>query len=810
MIGIWKVAALLMQASVAANVMATSFFTLTSPLPGSTVVRGDGPYTIGNVFIVTSQNLVVDKLGVMDVNNDGFYAPVEVGVWTSNGSTLLGTATVASSDPWSGGYRYHSLASPLTLAAGTSYLIGARVGSGIEWFRDSWPSNLVTASSSILVGDSFYSAGDSLAAPTNNADFAVRWAAANASFTTSGPPMGNGYSTTINPNTNWGPWDGWGVSLCWWASVFGNRDDLADLVFTTNYTLLNGFPLPGLGMNIVRYNAGGCGSNSIDGTTMQVSPNIPPFRQIPGYWLDWFSSDPNSGSWDWSADANQRAMLLKAKARGANRIELFSNSPMWWMCYNHNPSGATVGSSDNLQSWNYDQHAIYLAAIAKYAKDNWDITFDSVEPFNEPAANWWTSTGTQEGCHFTSSTQSSVIGYLRNELDSRGLTSVKVAASDENTYDAALATWNSINSTVQAQVGRVNVHGYQYANGRRDLLYSAVAGKGLWDSEYGDNDGTGISLAGNLNLDFRWLHPSGWCYWQAFDSGGWGLIQSNPGENWIGPANRKYFVLAQYTRHIKPGMTLIDGGEGNTLAAYDPAARKLIITTANYGTAQWITYNLTNYPYANGPIQRWTTVTGSGPNYQFSTDVTMSQRTFRAWFPANTVETFEIQNVDFHPPAAPLSLFATPGIGKVNLAWSASTGATNYVLTRTTIGNNTDTNIINQSGTNFTDNAVVGGATYSYLVSAVNGAGSSAPSTPAFATPYSTPNLTVQIQSGGTHLTLSWPAWAADYKLYETRSLTLPIQWSRVANSVQTDGNLLSVSVPLSVEGATFYRLGEP
>jgi hypothetical protein len=188
----------------------------------------------------------------------------------------------------------------------------------------------------------------------------------------------------------------------------------------------------------------------------------------------------------------------------------------------------------------------------------------------------------------------------------------------------------------------------------------------------------------------------------------------------------------------------------------------------------------------------------------------MSQRTFQAWFPANTVETFEIQNVDFHPPAAPLSLSAMPGVGKVILAWSASTGATNYVLTRTTIGTNTDTNIINQSGTNFTDNAVVGGATYSYLVSAVNGAGSSAPSTPAFATPYSAPNLTVQIQSGGTQLTLSWPAWAADYKLYETPCLALPIQWSRVANSVQTDGDLLLVSVPVSVDGATFYRLGEP
>src|SRR5437660_827774 len=78
-----------------------------------------------------------------------------------------------------------------------------------------------------------------------------------------------------------------------------------------------------------------------------------------------------------------------ARNRGADKFELFSNSPMWWMCYNHNPSGADSGSSDNLQSWNYDQHAIYLATIAKYCRDNWGITFNSIEAFNEPVANWW-------------------------------------------------------------------------------------------------------------------------------------------------------------------------------------------------------------------------------------------------------------------------------------------------------------------------------------------------------------------------------------------------------------------------------------
>ncbi len=479
------------------------------------------------------------------------------------------------------------------------------------------------------------------------------------------------YATTINPQTTWGVWEGWGASLCWWANVFGQRNDLADIVFTTNYTTLNGIRLPGLGMNIARYNAGACSTNTINGESMQVSLNMIAFRQMPGYWLDWFSSDPGSASWDWTADANQRAMLLKAQARGANLFELFSNSPLWWMCYNHNPSGADNGSNDNLQWWNYQSHAAYLATIAHYAHDHWGINFDSVEPFNEPVATWWSSTGTQEGCHFDPGTQATVIGNLRAELDARNLTNVNVAASDENRYDEARATWGSFDATIKSQVGRVNVHGYQYESGKRDLLYSDVAGKRLWNSEYGEADASGISLAINLNLDFRWLHPTAWCYWQPFDSGGWGLVQSNPGDGWIGGPNPKYYVLAQYTRHIRPGMTIIDGGGENTVAAYDATARKLIIVTANYDTDQTITYNLTNFYQVAGPVRCWMTASGSGYFYTQRPDRFVTNKTFSAAFPTNAIQTFELRNVDLNPPPR-LSINPAAAYNQCVLTWPTS------------------------------------------------------------------------------------------------------------------------------------------
>jgi galactan endo-1,6-beta-galactosidase len=451
-------------------------------------------------------------------------------------------------------------------------------------------------------------------------------------------------TVTVNPGADWGTWQGWGCSLAWWANVFGSRDDIADILFTTKFTALNGDSLPGLGLTLARYNAGGCSPKAVDGSIMQVSPRIPAFKQIQGYWQDSHSSDPASSSWDWTVDANQRLMLQKARDRGASHFELFSNSPLWWMCRNHNPSGADNGADDNLPPENLRRHAIYLATIARYAANHWGIRFDSVEAFNEPSGNWWNSHGTQEGCHFDAASQAIVIAALREELDARGLPKIKVAASDENTYDDALRTWNSFRPAIKAQVGRVNVHGYQYGGGRRDLLFQATRPAELWNSEYGEGDGSGLSLAANLALDLRYLHPTAWCYWQPLDGNGWGLIQSDLSRKQIGEVNPKYFVLAHYSRHIRPGMTILDGGDGSTIAAYDLAAHKLVLVTANPQAGQWVTYDLSRFHSVSGPVTCWTTDTrAGGEKYVVRHDVRLNDKRFRAWLGPNTVQTFEVQ-----------------------------------------------------------------------------------------------------------------------------------------------------------------------
>jgi galactan endo-1,6-beta-galactosidase len=477
------------------------------------------------------------------------------------------------------------------------------------------------------------------------------WLLGLALTATTMPTVAADLTTTISPTTNWGTWEGFGVSLAWWAKAFGTRADLADIFFSTKSTTYNGQSVPGIGLTIARYNAGACSWNTYNGSKMVVSPDMIASRQMDSYWVDWASTSPSSSSWSWSVDANQRNMLSLAKARGATTFELFSNSPPWWMCLNHNPSGSDNGTSNNLQSWNYDQHAIYLATIAEYAATNWGISFQSVEAFNEPSSAWWNGqTGTQEGCHFDASVQATVIGYLRTELNNRGLSSTLIAASDETSYDLAITTWNSLGSTATGKVNRINVHGYQYTGGRRDTLYSLAssAGKRLWNSEYGESDATGQRLVTNLLLDFRWLHPTAWVYWQAIDGGGWGLIDGSNDDLTLGVVNQKYYALAQFARHIRPGMRILDGGSNYTVAAYDSSAQKLVIVAANWGAAQYLNFDLSKFSKAGASgalVPRWITQTGSGDQYVSYSDTHMSGTKFWSYFPTGSVQTFEVSNV---------------------------------------------------------------------------------------------------------------------------------------------------------------------
>jgi galactan endo-1,6-beta-galactosidase len=135
---------------------------------------------------------------------------------------------------------------------------------------------------------------------------AIIQTANSASHLTPVPDAHSSVSISVDRSHDFGTWEGWGSSLAWWGRAVGgtqNADYYADLIYTTKET--DG--LPGIGLNIVRYNVGGGGINQPQenkGQKLQWQ------MDIHGYWTDPEIRAPEK--WNWSVDENQRAMMQKA------------------------------------------------------------------------------------------------------------------------------------------------------------------------------------------------------------------------------------------------------------------------------------------------------------------------------------------------------------------------------------------------------------------------------------------------------------------------------------------------------------------
>ncbi len=431
------------------------------------------------------------------------------------------------------------------------------------------------------------------------------------------------YTVIPNKTENRGTWEGWGCSLCWWGNGVGKSayaDLYADLFFTTKTVSFFSKRLPALGMNIVRYNVGGGGRNdNIGGTTENLPANFAWYKDINGFWINWYSPDPNSTSWDWTRDANQRSVLQAARDRGVNQVEFFANAPMWWMTYEKSSAGG------NLQPWNRHDFMTYLSTVAKHAHDYWGVNVTSIEAFNEPSAGWWNYPKDQEGCNIGDPEQAEMLGYLREEITAHGLTGVAITASDENSMAQASATdeyfkgttvlVNGQSLTVDSLIDKVNVHGYNGIspwrdNAARQHLRQSVGTKRLWMSEYGDGDGSGMSLAQTVMEDLTFLRPTAWVYWQPVEPySGWGLVNGDYANSATAP-NRaqptwvytKYYVMAQYTRYLREGYRIIGSNDDNTVIAYSDSLKQLVLITLNYGNTQQIAYDLSGLQKVTGNV----------------------------------------------------------------------------------------------------------------------------------------------------------------------------------------------------------------
>ena len=445
-------------------------------------------------------------------------------------------------------------------------------------------------------------------------------------------------SVVVDPSVPSQPWQGWGTSLAWWAHVVGGfpepiRTEYMDKAFD---------PVKGLGMNVIRYNIGG-GENPA---------HLPPNKQflsfrgaVPGF-------APKPGVWDWSADANQRYVLKAAIQRGADQLEAFSNSPPWWATVSGSVTGG-VNGADNMKPGMEDAFGDYLVGVVKHFRDDEGVTFRVLEPVNEPT-NGWQYGGPfngQEGCVVTPIHQNTVMKATAAALKRAGVTATTVTAADETSIAVTLGTFSVYDAATLAVVSKINTHSYSGGNRRQLGRLARSTDKDLWMSEYGDGDASGLSLSRQILTDVNGMHPTAWVYWQFVDGGGWGMLD-NPENSFTNTAyktNKKYYVMGQYSRYVRPGSRVLAAPDSNTLAALDTTKKTLTLVVTNSGDGDApLSLDLSRFTQ----LGTTATVVRTSPTEDWArpAPIRLTGKTLQTTLPAKSVTTFVIGGTTYSGP----------------------------------------------------------------------------------------------------------------------------------------------------------------
>ena len=387
-------------------------------------------------------------------------------------------------------------------------------------------------------------------------------------------------SYSVNPEQVVQHWDGWGVSLCWWAGQCGKWDDekvdeIIDWLVSPD----------GLNYSHFRYNIGGGDDPQNRNCELHHMGKGKGLRaEMEGF------KDFTGDQYHWERDSAQRRIMLKIKEKRPDAVfEAFSNSCPYYMTYSGCVAGNKDGSKDNLKREYYEEFAHYLVDVCKHYKEAYGIEFKTLEPFNESATSYWYQNGSQEGCHFDYSSQIAFLRVLAPILEASGLSTI-ISASDETSVEHSIKAIQAYKQAgVLPLVGQWNTHTYQGDTKQRIRLSALVqeAGKPFWMSETGSG---GKGLEGNLKMaqrlfdDIRYLQPEAWFDWQYMEerSDQWCVINGS----FQGQIYRKvknYFVRQQCSRFIKRGYDILQTDCSQLLAAISEARDTLTLVLLNEG-----------------------------------------------------------------------------------------------------------------------------------------------------------------------------------------------------------------------------------
>ncbi|MGN0244271.1 MAG: glycoside hydrolase [Lachnospiraceae bacterium] len=449
---------------------------------------------------------------------------------------------------------------------------------------------------------------------------------------------------TLDPSNhsevNNGIFEGWGTSLCWWANRIGYDETLTEQAAELFYSE------DGLGLDIARYNIGG-GDDPTHDHIIRSDSKLPGFA-VPekdengDYILD--ENGIRTYTLDWDRDPNQMNVLMKSLEKNQDIVvEGFSNSPPYFMTESGCSSGG-INGADNISEKYFEPFADFLCQVAVHFRDDLGITFDSLEPLNEPgngggklgtSSTWNAYNQKQEGCNlYDLEMQSKLLVTMKNSMKKYGLDDMLLAAADEGSFGLCERQLTGWSEEAKAAVDRMDYHTYKSFEGYErqylDLLKEAgISGTRMSEVDNGGKAGSGAgNMAAGLNLanyiirDVNGVKPSAWIMWNILDyhkdanfyytdsdgekvysetdktldqnAGIWGIGMADHDDKEI-DLTQKYYVFGQFTKYINPGDRII-GSSNRTLAAYNKESGDIKIVAVNTaGTDQAYEFDLSAF-----------------------------------------------------------------------------------------------------------------------------------------------------------------------------------------------------------------------
>ncbi len=456
--------------------------------------------------------------------------------------------------------------------------------------------------------------------------------------------------------TNNGKFQGWGTSLCWWANRVGYSPALtekcAKLFFSPE----------GLNLNIMRYNIGGGDDPSHKHIKRTDS-------MVPG-WLE-YDINSNEYVYNYAADTNQLNVLKACyDANNNSYVEVFSNSPPYFMTKSGCSSGGKDPNENNLRDDCYEDFAKYLADVTEYINNTLNIKVSSISPMNEPNTDFWQYfSEKQEGCHFNAGeSQNRILLETAKQIKLKKLNDIEIVGSDETATDKAITAYESYTEEVKNILNRISTHTYGSDRIKELGALMKNENRNLWMSEtdWGDVSGenagemgAALWLAKKIIFDINSLSPSAWVLWQVIDchksrngycgnkdsgipdtkNGFWGLAFADHDTKEV-ILTQKYYAMGQFSKFINVNDTIYHINKDALCAANESEIKLVLVNDKKDEQKTEIDLNCTNRNIKTVKIIRTSGNLTDGESWAELPEESIENKVYTTNLKGNSITTF--------------------------------------------------------------------------------------------------------------------------------------------------------------------------